>query len=304
MPQYDQKDLVRECTSCRRCYSAEVQHCLDCPGEQGKLTAIEPIPFTINYRYRLRRVIGRGRTGITFVALDDANQEVVVKVIRADLLVDPRAADRFRREAGLACQFHHTHVASLVDYGRLADGGGYLVSEYVTGATLRDELIRKGRLPVREAVHILADLCEALEAAHRAGLLHRDLKPEKIILRDLPDAPDPTIRLVGFSFTHPAGEPSSNYVSPEQRRGGEGDVRAEIFSLGVIGYEMLAGRLPFGRAGGNDGEPEPIESPGIDPDVPPALAEEILQALEIDPYRRQQRAIELKRELVNAAHLG
>lgn len=314
MPHDDQRDLVRECAACRRCCPPEVERCPDC---RGALTTIKPIPFIINYRYRLTRVIGRGRTGITFLALDDAGEQVAVKVIRADLLADPWAADRFRHEASLACQFHHPYVARMVDYGRLADGSGYLVSEYVTGATLRDELNRKGRLPVREAVHILADLCEALEAAHRAGLLHRDLKPEKIVLRDLPDAPDPAIRLVGFSLTplpgKIPGQPGdqtgetaapSNYLSPEQWAGGEADVRTEIFSVGVIGYEMLAGRLPFGRAGGSDGERGPIESPGIDPDAPPALAREILQALEIDPYQRQQRAIELKRELVNAAHLS
>lgn len=323
MPQYDSDDIVRECVSCRRCYQSSVEYCQDCAVQLRK---IETVPSTINYRYQLSRVISHGATGTTFLAIDDSSQPVVVRVIRASVLADPRAHDRFRREAGIACQFHHPHVASILDYGMLADASGYLVSEYIEGPSLREVLKERGQLSVRESVQILVDLCEALEAVHRAGLLHRDLKPESIILRELPDIPELAIRLVGFSFARIAFGPvykpgatawlqdrghfprSPAYLSPEQFRGAETDARSDIYSVGAIGYEMLAGKPPFEARRTADFAvqlenelPPPLQP--LNPAVSAELEMEIRRALEKDPYARHQRAIEMKRELVNATHI-
>jgi len=323
MPQYDSDDIVRECVSCRRCYPSNIQLCTDC---QIELRRVETVPYTINYRYQLTNLLCHGGTGHTFLALDDSHQQVVIRIIRASALADPRALDRFRREANQACQFHHPNVASIIDCGMLADASGYLVSEYIEGPTLRQVLRERGRLEVREAVRILIDLCDALEAVHRAGLLHRDLKPESIILRYLPDLPDPTISLVGFGFTRIAFGPlyrpgatarlqgqgflplSPHYLSPEQFRGEESDVRSDIYSVGVIGYEMLAGRPPFISEQTEDlllrhlmEQPAPLQP--LNPEVDANLEAEILRALDKDPFARHQRAIEMKRELANTCHL-
>jgi serine/threonine protein kinase len=323
MSSYDSDDIVRECISCRRCYPSNTPLCPDCRLE---LHNLETVPFTINYRYQLTRLLSHGGTGHTFLALDDSHQQVVIRIIRASALAAPRALDRFRREANQACHFHHANVASIIDCGMLADASGYLVSEYIEGPTLREVLQQRGKLEVREAVRILIDLCDALDAVHRAGLLHRDLKPESIILRYLPDLPDPTISLVGFSFTRIAFGPlyrpgatarlqgqgflplSPNYLSPEQFRGEESDARSDIYSVGVIGYEMLAGHPPFSAERTESlllrhltEKPAPLHS--TNPAVATSLESEIMRALEKDPYSRHQRAIELKRELVNAGHV-
>jgi len=323
MPQYDTEDIVRECVSCQRCYPSSVEYCQEC---LVQLRQVETVPSTINYRYQLTRVISHGATGNTFLAFDDSQQLVVVRVFRSSVLADPRALDRFRREANIACQFHHPNVAGMIDCGVLSDASGYLVSEYVKGPTLRSVLKERGRLSVRESVQIMIDLCDALDAVHRAGLLHRDLKPESIILRDLPDLPEPGIKLVGFSFARIAFGPlyrpgttarlqglghmplSPAYLSPEQFRGEESDVRSDLYSIGVIGYEMLAGRTPFEARRTEDfglrlltEPPPPLQS--FNPAVEAELEAEIRRALEKDPYARHQRASEMKRELVNAAHI-
>lgn len=323
MPPYDSEDIVRECVSCRRCYPATVEYCQDCTVQ---LQSIETVPSTINYRYQLTRVISHSATGNTFLAIDDSRQPVVVRIIRASVLADPRAHDRFRREAGVACQFHHPHVAGILDYGMLADASGYLVSEYVDSPSLRDILKRRGQLSVREAARILIDLCDTLDAVHRAGLLHRNLKPASILLRDLPDITEPAIKLVGFSFARIAFGPvykpgatswmqvrghlprSPAYLSPEQFRGEETDARSDIYSVGAIGYEMLTGRPPFEVRRTADfaaqlqtEAPPPLRT--LNPAVDAELDAEIRRALEKDPYARHQRAIEMKRELINATHI-
>ena len=323
MTTYDSDNTVRECISCQRCYSSNRSICLHC---QIELRPVETVPNIINYRYQLTNVLSHGGTGHSFLAFDDNQQQVVVRIIRASALADPRALDRFRREANMACHFHHPNVASIIDCGMLPDASGYLVSDYIEGPTLREVLQRRGRLTIREAVLILVDLCDALDAVHRAGLLHRDLKPESIIIRYLPDLPDPIIRLVGFSFTRIAfgrlyrpgatgrlqGQGflplSPVYLSPEQFSGEESDVRSDIYSIGVIGYEMLTGHPPFISERTEDlllrhlsEKPAPLRS--LNPAIEASLESEILRALEKDPFMRHQRAIELKRELVNVGHL-
>jgi len=329
MPAFDPTGTVRLCVSCKRCYPVNLQFCRDCLVE---LIPVETIPYTINSRYQLENMLGRGGTGIVFGATNlESGQQVAVKVIRASVIADPRAQDRFRREAQLALHFKHPQTSAVLDFGLLQDATGYVVSEYVKGPSLRDEMKRVGKFDIPAAVEILSAVCDAMDAAHKAGLVHRDLKPECVILTPPGETPTgsltPPVTLVGFSFTKFAtGKqfvPGTTaklqglgqlplrpiYLSPEQFRGEEADLRSDIYSIGVIAYEMFGGQPPFmakrvGEFGVKLLNERPTSLRQLNPEVNIVIEAEILRALEKDPLNRQQRALEFKRELTNGANLN
>jgi serine/threonine-protein kinase len=229
---------------------------------------------------------------------------VAVKVVRAELLGDREARRRFQREAQIVARLQHPSIVAIFDYGNLPGGGAFLVMELIRGEDLRHLLLREGRLDPLRAARIMSSVCGAIEVAHREGVLHRDLKPENILLpaadgpakvldfgvaklitEDRPGAaadPSTVVTAAGMIVGTPA------YMAPEQFRGISPDTRTDVFSLGVIAYEMLAGELPFGR--GSVADVVLAQSRGVPPlhddGVPPAVERAIRTALDVDADRR------------------
>ena len=206
-------------------------------------------------RYDVQRELGRGGMATVYLARDVRHERLVaIKVLDPELAASV-GADRFLAEIRLTAQLHHANILALFDSGE-ADGLLYYVMPYIAGETLRTRLERERQLPVADAVRIATAVANALEHAHKAGVVHRDLKPENILMQDgEPVVADFGIalavrRAVGERLTMTGmslGTPQ--YMSPEQATGDRViDARADIFSLGCVVYELLAGETPFSAA--------------------------------------------------------
>lgn len=290
---------MMECPRCGRCEEAGTSAC---PTDGAAMEPAGSVPRTVDGKYRIEQLLGRGGMGAVYRARDARlDRLVALKVVRAELLGDAEARRRFRREAQIVARLQHPAIVSVFDFGTFADGGAYLVMELVRGEDLRRVLQREGRLEPKRALAILSAVCGAIEAAHREGVLHRDLKPENILL----PGGDVEAKVLDFGVAKviddrqpPAAEAATlltaagtivgtpAYMAPEQLRGGPMDARTDVFSLGVIAFEMLTGELPFGR--GSLAEVVLAHARGVPP-IPgaaPALARAIRAALEPEPDRR------------------
>ncbi|MEZ6129865.1 MAG: alpha/beta fold hydrolase [Planctomycetaceae bacterium] len=276
-------------------------------------------------RYTIRNRLGSGGMGTVYLGHDeDLQRPVAIKFVSARHASDAKWVQRFEREAHSAATLNHPNILTVHEILRW-DGTPCLVTEYVEGCTLRD-LLKSGPLPPKSAVSIAVQLARALAAAHERRVIHRDLKPDNVMVR-----PDDLVKVLDFGIARQlptpavgsddggmacaAGEPDSEgltnpgqiqgtlwYMSPEQLRGGPVDARSDLFSLGCVMYEMLTGRPPFAR--GNDadsiaavlsGQPPDLRSDS--PGIPTGLAEAITRLLARDPAERFQNAHELLMEI-------
>jgi eukaryotic-like serine/threonine-protein kinase len=269
--------------------------------------------------YVIERELGGGGMSRVFVAHEAAlGRKVVIKVLRPDL-AEGLSADRFKREVRLAARLQHPHIVPLLAAGEIEGGVLFYTMPLVEGESLRARLAREGALPIAGAVRILCDVAGALAYAHRTGVVHRDVKPENILLSDggavVADfgiakaisasregdgdgdaRRSSTLTAAGTSLGTPA------YMAPEQATGDVVDHRADLYALGVVGYEMLAGWAPFeGRtaqqllAAHATETPEPIARRRAS--VPPRLGALIMRLLEKNPADRPQSADDLRRAL-------
>jgi eukaryotic-like serine/threonine-protein kinase len=255
------------------------------------------VPPRIGGRYVLRGELGRGGMATVHRAVDEVlEREVAIKLLHAHLADDPAFLDRFRREARAAAALDHPNVVAVHDWGE-TDEGAYLVLQLIEGPSLREVLRRHRRLTAGEALRVLAPAASGLGAAHAAGLVHRDVKPENLLL-----GRDGTVRVTDFGLARAAASATStfgadvlvgspHYLSPEAVRGRPLDPRADVYALGVVLFECLTGRpphegeSPFATAVQHTSRRVPPPSELVD-DVAPALDELVVAATAHDPDER------------------
>ena len=259
----------------------------------------EALQAALGRQYQIERELGRGGMGVVYLAKDLTLERLVaVKVVHPDLSTNKVVSARFLTEARTIAKIRHPNIVSVHSAGEV-DGQLYYVMDYLPGETLRQRLARDPRLAPDTAIRIGSDIADALDAASQAGVIHRDLKPENILLEGSPTEPRALLadfgiaRLVegGDGHTGPGtvmGTPA--YMSPEQAAGEELDGRSDLYSLGIVCYEMLAGAPPF--VGPHRAviskqildPPTPLNT--IRPDLPPGLAQAVMRALEKTPDER------------------
>ena len=214
----------------------------------------------VDQKYRVDAAIGHGGMGAVFRAWDvRLERPVAIKVVRADLIADPDSRIRFRRESQIVARLQHPSIVTVYDYGNLADGAAFLVMEFVPGEDLRHLLRREGKLDATRMSSLLGGIAGGVEVAHKSGIYHRDLKPENILLPQSGTGPKVVDFGVAKLSMKGTGENSTlsvagtivgtpSYMPPEQLRGEAVDARADVYSLGVMAFEMLTARLPYSGA--------------------------------------------------------
>ncbi|MBL8150164.1 MAG: serine/threonine protein kinase [Blastocatellia bacterium] len=313
---------MKLCPECKRSYDDSTSFCVF---DGHRLLASEDsdpfVGLVVDGKYHIDRRIAKGGSGNVYRATHiQLKAPVAVKIIHPRLVSDPAAVERFRREALVTMKVRHTNAIAVMDFGITNNHIVYVVTELLEGVTLEQRLREKGFLSPNETSQIMNQVCAAVAVVHENQIVHRDLKPENIFLHQYEgrevvkvvdfgiakykgnlDEEEEDMRLTQSGFV--VGTPF--YMSPEQCRGQDVDHRADIYSLGVMLYQVLTGKLPF------DGhkasiivtkhkteKPKPIYE--VKPGLPAVLNGVIMRALEKKPEDRQQNVLELAHELESA----
>lgn len=262
--------------------------------------------------YRILNKINEGGAALVFRAYQDSMERyVAIKVLKTDLMQDdPTFIERFTREARTIAQLQHPHILPVIDFGQ-TDQFVYLVMVLLEGGSLRGYLKEQGPLSLDQCAFLFAQVASAMDRAHSRGIIHRDIKPENVLM----DA-DGNTYLSDFGIARILESKQSltatgsvlgtpHYIAPEQAKGEEIDLRADVYSLGVMLYEMAVGQRPFNADTSfglifqhiSNPPPDPLS---LKPDLPPAVGEVLLKALAKSPEDRYQSALELAEAFVSA----
>ena len=308
------------CSTCGTRYGSTVRICIrdGTPLVAGR-TDDTNLGKLLDGKYRIDAFISGGGMGSVYRATHVMlGKAVAVKVIRNELVTSDDVVRRFQREARAAATLDHPNIVTVHDLGQADDGTLYIAMELIDGPSLKEAIRRDGPMPAGRAIDILRQVASALSVAHQKQIVHRDLKSQNLMLAS-DSSGDVTVKLVDFGIAKTFDEPAvqlteagfvlgtPHYMSPEQAAGKPVDHRADVYSLGVILYEMLVGDVPFGDASTTSillklmtEVPDPPSRRRADVIVPPGLEAIAMRCLEKDPDKRFQSATEFADALANS----
>src|SRR5262245_33107495 len=317
-------DGKRFCTQCGAKLASPLAQTAPASGGAQSPAAVPPLSasgaltgMTLDQKYYLESKLSVGGMGTVYRAGRLlVGDRVAIKVLHPDRMADPHAVERFRREAQTASRLKHPNIVTVYDFGVSREGLNYQVMELAEGESLRSLVERHGRLSETAAAEIIRQVCAALDETNRQGIVHRDIKPENIIVRTIPGGLQVKVLDFGIAALRDVkagrltragvvvGTP--HYMSPEHCLGEELDGRSDIYSLGIVLFEMLTSVVPFDSPTTtaivikhvNDPPPPPRI---LNPKISPAVESVALRALEKRRDARPQTAGEMARELIAAA---
>ncbi|MGE0789022.1 MAG: protein kinase [Sandaracinaceae bacterium] len=315
--------LAKVCPKCGRRYDTGAAFC-QTDGVRLQLTEEKADPYigqTLLDQFKIEEKIGAGGMGTVYRARQTTlHRDVAIKILHAELADNRDAVRRFKREARVCTALDHPNVVRVFLFGQLKDGSLYIVMEYLRGRSLLEVLQQEGALPVSRALHIAAQICDGVGEAHHQGVVHRDLKPENVVLVQKSRDPD-VVKVLDFGIARMLwGDDqtqatqsglvfgTARYISPEGAAGESTDGRSDVYSLGTITYQLLAGQTPFDA-------PSPVamlmkhihsSPPHLTTHeqarhVPAAVADVVMRALSKNPEGRYSDAHELGEALRTAA---